>query len=93
MMDALNIFLEALEHRLGFKDKFFISKSDTVANDKFPAYKTYKLEVWCVDGTTYNECISTATITQRVVNPEEKSDIERKLLRATFENLLNFYGI
>ena len=76
-MEALDIFLRALEHRLGFKDKFFVCKSETTSDIKFPAYKTCKLEIWCSDGN-YNERISTVVTKQRYVSQEEKQYIEKK---------------
>ena len=58
MKDTVDIFLRALEHRLGFKDKFFVCNTSSVNDNKFPAYKVSTLEIWCVDGS-YKERIST----------------------------------
>lgn len=92
MKDILDTFLRALEHRLGFKNKFFVCKTSRINNSKFPAYKVTNVEVWCVDGS-YNEKISDVQSTDRITNDEEAKDVEKKLLLNTYENLLSFYGI
>lgn len=92
MKYTIELFLRALEHRLGFKDKFFVCTTSSVKNDTFPAYKTIKMEIWCVDGS-YNELISTVQIVDRITNDEEKAIAEQKILTNTYENLLSFYGI
>ena len=52
-METIDIFLRALERRLGFKEKFFVCRRSTTIDEKFHAYKKYVMEIWCIDGS-YN---------------------------------------
>lgn len=90
-MKTLNIFLEALNSRLDNKRGFFVPKITTL-DCKFPAYKNFILEVWCIDG----ECktlVSKVDIIEKHTTLEEKQNIEDKLTRQTMENVLKYYGI
>lgn len=91
-METIDIFLRALERRLGFKEKFFVCRRSTTIDEKFHAYKKYVMEIWCIDGS-YNHNISTVQIVERVTTQEEKQQIEIKLLGQTYENILRYYGI
>ena len=90
-MEALNIFLKALESRLHSKRGFFVPVINTI-NCKFPAYKKESVEVWCIDGE-YKTLISKVEVTERMVTEEEKQYVKEKLLKKTFKNILKYYGI
>lgn len=91
-MKEFDIFLRALEERLGFKKGVFIYKKCTIPNSKFPAYKDISFEVWHVEGS-YNTLISIVQTTKKETTDEEIKESENYLLMNTYKNMLKFYGI
>ena len=90
-MKSLNLFLEALESSFSNKRGFYIPR--LYSNDcKFPAYKNFILEVWCIDGE-YKTLISKVDITEKCTTLEEKESLEKHLIKQTIENVLKYYGI
>lgn len=89
-MSTLELFLHAIEHRMGFKEGFFVPLICTVSS-KFPVIRKKQMQVFCIDGS-YKECISSEEI---VFNSNEKSDetITEEITLKTMENILGFYGI
>lgn len=92
-MNSLDIFLRALETVLGFKKKkqFFVPLISTTSNIKFPAIKTIKVEVHCIDGA-YDKIISTSTDSFNSCECSS-NDMKCKVIQKTIENILKFYGI
>ena len=91
-MKELDIFLTALENRLGFKHGRYVQREHTVPDEKFRAIKTKTLEVWFILGE-YKQCISEVSITNRMVNDVEIKDVNKTILLKTYENILKWYGI
>lgn len=90
-MKGLELFLKALENAFSNKRGFYVYRLYS-KECKFPAYKNFILEVWCIDG----ECktlVSKIDITEKHTTLEEKQNIEDKLTRQTMENVLKYYGI
>lgn len=94
-MKQFDIFLRALEERLGPKKGFFRYRKCTTPNSKFPAYKNIVFEVWHIEGyNDYNtKLISKVQITAKETSPEEVEQDENHLLMETYKNILALYGI
>jgi len=90
-MESLNLFLEALENSFSHKRGIYVSRFYS-ENCKFPAYKNFILEVWCIDGE-YKTLISKIDITGKYTTTEEKEDLKNKLIKCTMEKVLRYYGI
>ena len=90
-MKSLNLFLEALENVFSYKRGFFVQRLYT-KECKFPAYKNFILEIWCIDGE-YKTLISKVDVTEKHTTVEEKENLESILTKKTIENVLNYYGI
>lgn len=91
-MKEFDIFLRALEERLGFKKGYFGSRKYSIPNSKFPAYKELTFEVWHIDKNE-TKLISRVQSTKKEINEEEAEQNKRYLLKETYKNMLSFYGI
>ena len=90
-MKEIDLFLKALENTLNNKRGCYISNTCTL-DCKFPAYKQMIAEVWCIDGD-YKTLISKVDITEKSTTKEEYDQLKSKVIQATFENILRYYGI
>ena len=71
---------------------FFVSKLNVEQGKISKLYKTYTLEVWCVDGEN-KQLISSASRTENVVSLEAEAELRQLLVQETIENILKWYGL
>ena len=90
-MKEIKIFLEALQERLGFKDKVF---SVILNHSPFniPAIKHYTLTVYLTDKDSV-ETIVTSEKTDRVITESEKEKMIEYLAKDCIIQILKKYGI
>lgn len=90
-MNALDIFLKALERVLKFSKGIFIPIVSTIENSKFPAIKQVKIEVY-YNNNTDNKNIS--TVIKNFNSSEDSVDaVKERAVQETIENILKFYGL
>ena len=95
-MEALEVFLRVLRHRLiekHSKNISFIPRRYTEPNAKFPAIKTHRLEIWNIDDSNNRTRIILAQITSRSVDKDEYAHIDEQLQEEVIKKLLEYYGI
>lgn len=90
-MEALDIFLKALEETFKGKRGIYVAKKATY-DCKFAAFKRVVVEVWCVNGD-YRTLVSSVESTGKYTATEDKKIMENKLITETIKSVLQYYGL
>jgi hypothetical protein len=89
-MKELDLFLEVLAEVV-LKNGIFLTKKCTIPT-KIAAIKKTSLEVYFKSNSADPALVSNVVITEKITTPEEGKEVEYKLLKETYKNLILKYG-